>query len=465
MLAENALLAAANIQVLPSTEAVVLAHGCFDLLHAGHIEHLRHAASLGDRLVVSVTGDAFVSKGAWRPHFTAQQRAAHLRDLRFVDEVVVNDAPTAVPMIEKVRPKIYVKGIDYAGKEHTDGLAEEIAAVERVGGKIEYTQVPKFSSSRLLAKLQHGDGVDEYLDTCRARGFWPRIEDAFGKVRGMNIVFVGETIIDEYRYVAPLGKVSKEFALATVADGVEEFHGGALAASKQIARLCKSHCVTQRQSEIRKTRFVARDFGQKLFEVYSRTTLELNAAERREFQREVEAAVEFADAVVAIDFGHGLIDTHARMYLQTARFLAVNAQSNAGNHGFNTVNRYRHADYICVDAPEARLAAQKQHAPIADVIAALANEMEPGHLVVTHGRDGAYWKGGRVPALTTSPKDTIGAGDCFLAVTAPLIAAGLGVEEAALVGNVAGAMKTEIVGHRTPIDGEVLVQSVKSLLK
>lgn len=444
----------------------VLAHGCFDLLHAGHIEHLMEAKKLGDRLVVSITGDEFVGKGAWRPYYSAKERASHLRALRFVDAVEINDARSAIPMIERVRPDIYVKGIDYDGVADPE-LNEEIAAVGRCGGRFHATSNIKQSSSRILAKLQHGDAVAAYLETCRVRGFWPRIAEAFDKARALHVCFIGETIIDEYRYVSALGKANKEFVLAVTEHTKEEFKGGVVAAARHADKLCKVSVVTQlREKELRKTRYIGQDFGHKLFEVYSGDRLPLSEDDHRKFKSEIKAAKIFADVVVALDFGHGLIDHEAICLLHEVKFLAVNAQTNAGNYGYNSVAKYAHANYVCVDAPELRLATHEQHAPIDGALHKLSAMMcEPKHLIVTHGKEGSYWRGGRVPAFATTPKDTIGAGDCFLAVTAPLIAAGLGDEEAALVGNVAGAMKTEIVGHRAPIDADVLYQSVKSLLK
>lgn len=445
----------------PST---VLAHGCFDVLHAGHLDHLREARKLGDRLVVSVTADKYVGKGAGRPHFTAQERAEHLRSLSFVDEVLINDAPTAVPMIEKVRPAVYVKGSDYLDKS-SPGMDAELAAVAKIGGKMEITLTGKLSSSRLLTRFQHGPEVDQYLANCRERQFWPKIAKAFDKAKTLKVVFVGETIIDEYRYVAPLGKPSKEFILAVADQGLEKFEGGVVAAARHAEKICQSAYVTQPEGEIKKTRFIGKDFGQKLFEVYSIPTLVLSADARRDFRFELDAAIHESDVAVVVDFGHGLIDDEAIGMLRPVKFLAVNAQSNAGNQGFNRVTKYRYANYVCVDAPEARLAVEDQHGPIEEVIESLGRKMMGGRIIVTHGKQGAYWDGGKVPAFSSSPKDTIGAGDCFLAITAPLIAAGLGTEEAALVGNVAGAMKTEIMGHRAPIDGDVLYQTVKSLLK
>lgn len=442
----------------------VLAHGCFDMLHAGHIEHLLDAGSRGDRLIVSVTSDQYVGKGIGRPHYSAHERASHLRALKFVDEVLINDAPNAIPMIERIRPNVYVKGVDYSGTDFDkNGLQQEIDAVVRCGGRFEATETSKQSSSRILAKWQHGNSTATYLDGCRERGFWPRIEAAFERAQLMKVAFVGETIIDEYRFVTPLGKPSKEYVLAVVADGVEIYVGGVVAAARQVEKMCQVACVTQRFSEIRKTRFVARDFSRKLFEVYSTPRLEIGGQERKVFEDELYAAAREADVIVVLDFGHGLIDSRALGEMRPAKFLAVNAQSNAGNQGYNSAERWQDADYICLDAPEAHLAAQDQYGDVERVIAKVSTLAK--HVIVTHGREGAYWCGGHVPAFATEPRDTIGAGDCFLAVTAPLIAAGLGDEESALVGNVAGAMKTEIVGHRVSIDAGILYQSVKSLLK
>lgn len=449
----------------PDRAQTVLAHGCFDILHAGHIEHLRDAKKHGTTLFVSVTSDRFVRKGLGRPHFTAEERAEHLRALSFVDGVLINDAPTAVPAIDAIRPAVFVKGIDYTNRQDDPGLAEEIEAVKRCGGRFEATQAAKFSSSRIFARAAYGDEIGDYLDGCRSRGFLDRIMAAFEMAKNLNVAFVGETIIDEYRYVAPLGKASKEFVLVVSDEGREEFQGGVIAARAHAAKICYASLSTQLGSEIRKTRFVSKDFGRKLFEVYSSPSLSITERERFHFEAELRYQVNNSDAIVLLDFGHGLIDDAARAILKGAKFLAVNAQSNAGNHGYNSVAKYRHAHYVCVDTQEARLAVRDQYGDISAVVGALDREMEAGHVIVTGGKDGAYFRSGRVPAFTTSPKDTIGAGDAFLAVTAPLIAAGLGDEEAAFVGNVAGAMKTEIVGHRAPIDGDVLIQSVKAMLQ
>ena len=92
---------------------IVLCHGVFDLLHVGHIKHLKKAKALGDKLVVTLTADNFVNKGPGKPIFNQKLRAEAIASLEMVDFVAVNDFPTAVKPIKYIKPNIYCKGKDY----------------------------------------------------------------------------------------------------------------------------------------------------------------------------------------------------------------------------------------------------------------------------------------------------------------------------------------------------------------
>jgi rfaE bifunctional protein nucleotidyltransferase chain/domain len=97
---------------------VVATSGCFDVLHVGHLSMLRHARSLGDRLVVLVNSDESVRrlKGHGRPVNGQDDRAALLAGLACVDEVRVFDELTPCEALAAVRPDVFVKGADYAGR-------------------------------------------------------------------------------------------------------------------------------------------------------------------------------------------------------------------------------------------------------------------------------------------------------------------------------------------------------------
>src|SRR5678816_1848289 len=94
-------------------QRVVQCHGCFDIVHPGHIRHLRHAKAQGDLLLVSITGDSLINKGTGRPLIPQELRAENLAALDFVDWVYVEARPTAADLLDEVRPDVYVKGREY----------------------------------------------------------------------------------------------------------------------------------------------------------------------------------------------------------------------------------------------------------------------------------------------------------------------------------------------------------------
>ena len=126
---------------------IVLANGCFDLLHVGHIRYLEEARKLGDVLFVGINGDAAVArlKGAGRPLMPADERVELLQALRAVDHVVVFDDDTADTLIRALRPDVHAKGADY-----TADSVPERATAESVGAATAITGDPKTHATRDL---------------------------------------------------------------------------------------------------------------------------------------------------------------------------------------------------------------------------------------------------------------------------------------------------------------------------
>ena len=130
---------------------IVLANGCFDLLHVGHIRYLRAARRLGDVLFVGINGDAAVArlKGPGRPLMPVAKRVEMLRALRDVDHVVVFEEDTADRLIEALRPDVHAKGTDY-----TEGAVPESGTVRAVGGRVAVVGDPKDHATRdLIARI------------------------------------------------------------------------------------------------------------------------------------------------------------------------------------------------------------------------------------------------------------------------------------------------------------------------
>jgi D-glycero-beta-D-manno-heptose 1-phosphate adenylyltransferase len=112
---------------------IVLANGCFDLLHVGHVRYLDAARRLGDVLFVGINSDAAVTrlKGRGRPLMPAVERVELLAALRAVDHVVVFEDDTADALITAVRPDVHAKGTDY-----TPDSVPERETVRAYGGRV-----------------------------------------------------------------------------------------------------------------------------------------------------------------------------------------------------------------------------------------------------------------------------------------------------------------------------------------
>lgn len=497
-------LAARVAEARSAGRRVVLCHGVFDLLHLGHVRHLEEARSHGDMLVVTVTADRHVNKGPGRPVFSEILRAQMLAALEQVDLVAVNHAPTAVNVLHTVKPGVYIKGSEYANAadDVTGGIVEEREAVEAHGGVLAFTNDITFSSSSLINKYLgvYDTELHTYLEQARERSLMPQLLAALEQVKDLKVLVVGDTIVDEYRYVVPLAKSPKENMIATLYRDRETFAGGVIAAANHTAAFCArvdiltalgSHHSYEEliraslkpnvgidfirregKPTTRKTRFVEPGYMRKLFEVYEMDDAPLDEGEAAEFCALIAAKAADYDLIIATDFGHGLITGPVvQALVNSGRFLAVNTQTNSGNMGYNMITRYPRADFVCIDAPEARLAVGDKFSDIA-IIASdkLPARVDCSRLIITQGKLGciSYERNvgtHRIPAFTNMVVDTVGAGDAFLAVTSPLVAAGVPMDVAAFIGNAAGAIKVGIVGHRRSIEKAPLVKFLTAILK
>ena len=491
------------LQLRNAGRTVVQAHGTFDLLHAGHVRHLEAARKLGDVLVVTVTADRFVNKGPGRPVFPEDLRAEMLAALEYVGWVAINSSPDAVSAIGSIQPDVYVKGQDYENPEGdiTGKINLEREVVEAGGGRMHFTDEIVFSSTALINRHfnVYEPLVREHLDTLRSDGGLAEMLQLLDKVKDYHVLLVGEAIIDEYQYVLPIGKPPKESIIAARYQHDEVFAGGVFAAANHIASFCRQVDVVtclgsdSREEMIRsslrpnvrllsitrpgapttlKRRFVDPSYMRKLFEVYLMNDEPLTVDLQQELDGLIADVVPDADVVIATDFGHGLIGpTTIDLLTGRSRFFAVNTQSNSANSGYNLITKYPKADYICIDAPEARLAVSDRVSNIGDIAHALIAERVPcPRIIVTHGRHGCvtHERGGvvhTIPAVARRVVDTIGAGDAFFAVTAPLVAAGGSLDRVGFIGNVVGALKVEIVGHRKAVEKAALVKAITALLK
>lgn len=143
---------ARKVQILKSEgKKIVLCHGCFDLMHPGHIKYFKAAKKMADILIVTVTPDIYVDKGPGRPVFNQNLRADSIAVLECVDYVAINSWPTAESTLRLLRPDIYVKGQEFENLEDKTGkLQNEYKVLKEIGAEMEFTHEIVFSSTELL---------------------------------------------------------------------------------------------------------------------------------------------------------------------------------------------------------------------------------------------------------------------------------------------------------------------------
>jgi D-beta-D-heptose 7-phosphate kinase/D-beta-D-heptose 1-phosphate adenosyltransferase len=132
-------------------QRIAFTNGCFDVLHAGHVQYLQEARAQADVLVVGINSDFSVRslKGTGRPVHPAEARALVLSGLQSVDYVTVFEEPTPLRVIEAIRPDVLVKGADY-GKEEVVGAL----FVESYGGRVHLAPIREgFSTTKILSRL------------------------------------------------------------------------------------------------------------------------------------------------------------------------------------------------------------------------------------------------------------------------------------------------------------------------
>lgn len=485
-------------------KVVVQCHGCFDMLHYGHLKHFESAKKLGDILIVTLTQDVYVNKGPDRPIFKESQRADFISALECVDYVSINNWPTAIETINLIRPNIYAKGVEYSNisNDLTGKIKDEKDAIEAVGGKLVFTDDQVYSSSSLINLLQQEENqnLKKIMNYLKERNSEDSILSLFNKLTNKRIMVIGDTILDEYHHVVPIGKSSKAAAISTKFLSSELHPGGILAIANHVSPFVnevrlftmmgddneyyerfirenlkenvKLNLFKKKNSPtIRKTRFVDDFKSNNVFEVSyineSKVTHELED----EILNELECCIAEYDVVILADFGHYFLTEKIIRFLEkNSKFLAVNVQTNSLNFGFNTINKIQRADYLSIDEKELRVGMQNN----TDNTDKLITTYIQGHpnikqFSLTLGGKGAVVINKEdkvsIPILTSGIVDTVGAGDAFLSLSSLVASLGAGPEVIGVVGNLAGGMATKYLGNKKTTDRVEYLKALMSLLK
>lgn len=476
---------------------VVHCHGKFDQLHVEDILHLREARAMGDLLIVTITPDDCIGANGETPTFPQSLRAELVAAVEVVDFVAISYTASAADAIRMLCPDVYAKTLkrNQHSVELCPATIEEQEAARSVGAQLKFTNSPK----RVMGYMEcFSAEVNNHLEDLRGRFSTGEILRHLESLRNLEVVLVGETIIDEYVYCEALGKSGKEPVLAMKYLSQEKHAGGVLAIANHLANFCGKVTLCTYLGEndsqedfvrqhlnpkvkpvftykansptIIKRRFLDYYLRSKLFAVYELNDEALGRQEDGELCLALEQALPDCDAVIVSDFGHGLVtDQMTELLCDRAPFLAVNTQLNAANVGYHTISKYPHVDYISIHEGEIRLDSRCRNGELRGLMQGLADRLQSKMVMVTRGKNGSLLYDSesgfyQSPAFATKIVDRIGAGDAVFALTSLCAAHGIPPEVLNFLGNLVGAQAVSIVGNREAVDRRRLAHAVDSLL-
>jgi len=473
-------------------QSIVQCHGCFDIVHPGHIRHLEFARRQGDLLVVTLTADTRIEKGDQRPYIPQELRAESLAALEFVDLVHVSDDTSAESVLRLIEPDVYVKGREYETSRDPRFLAE-CQLVESAGGRIIFSSGDVvFSSTQIVRTLPRIEQLERHRLSliCRRNGIDRAALDALlTGMSGLRVAVVGDIILDHYIFCDALDVATEAPTLSLKRLDEREFVGGAAIVARHAAALgaettllgpsisrsdgegirsvldeegVRFMPMATRSQPIRKSRFLVED--SKLLKVESSHVLPLDSNEERTAAAAMESLSRAVDAIIFCDFGYGMITAPLlqRVLPCLRENVAVLSADVSGTRG--SLVHFRCMDLLCPTERELRHTLHDFDAGLSSVAWHLTEMTQARHLICTLGKGGLVafdrptqdprsprWSdrllSEHLPSFADRCIDRLGCGDALLAASTLALAAGGTLLQAAYLGNAASAIAIARLGN------------------
>ena len=482
---------------------IVQCHGVFDLIHVGHIKYFQAAKREGDFLVVSLTSDKYVNKGPGRPAFNQDFRAEVISSLEVVDAVYINNSPTAVNLINIIRPHIYFKGPDYKNtkKDKTGNILKEIKATQKFGGKVFYSNDVSFSSSNLINNYYNAFNSEQknYLKKISKKYSFDFISKKVDSLKKLKVLLIGETIIDQYIFGEVLGKSGKEPHLVIKEEIKEEYLGGAAAIANHLSSFCNSinfltiignkkdyfsfikkslmknikakFFYKANSPTILKKRFIDKVTQNKVLGVYAINDEKIQKNLESQLQKNISKISSKTDLILISDYDHGFISKKiAKIILSQRKFVSLNAQINASNHGYHSLRKYKKIDTLIINENELRHETRDKNSNVEKLSYILMKNFNIKNLIITRGSVGAIMirknsKPVYCPAFAGKVVDKVGAGDAMLAIISLCLKMNFPNDLALFIGSLAGASAVETIGNSKFINRDQLLRQIEFLIK
>ena len=464
-----------------------LCHGVFDILHSGHLDHLKVAKEKVDILVVSITDDNYINKGPFQPINNSYKRVSQLSSLEFVDYVFINKEITSLKVLNSLKPDFYIKGKDYKHGDFTKNLLLEKKTVEKNNGNLFFTETNIMSSTKIINNYFSIWDKDQkkFLNELSKNYNFDYFLKIFEEISNLEINIIGEIISDKYVFVSSQGLTSKDPALSMLKEKSLNISGGVVAIAKILANFVKKVNLftvgaTSVKKELKntnislidlnqkfplqvKTRFINNNRSEKILQV---SNFKNYQSTNHDFSSILKKRIK--DNLFICDYGIGLFNKNLINFLEKLKIKKfINVQTNSLNLGFNKFTKYSNYNYICLDRREWEIGLEKQTINSKD-LKNFSKKKSETFFSMTDGKYGSYnYLNGNEffsPVFVKKTVDTTGCGDAYFAITSLLYHCSFKKEIISFIGNVYAGMHSQFYGNEKITNRDKLLKYLKSII-
>lgn len=467
-----------------------MAHGCFDIVHPGHIRHLTYAKSKADILVASLTADKHITKGIYRPHVPEQIRAESLAALAMVDYVIIDENATPFENITKIKPDYFAKGFEYSD-EHLDITKEEIKVVENYGGQMIFTPGDVvYSSTKLLSSYLPDIGIEKLENILTQFDIsFGDLRDAISRFNNYKVHVIGDTIVDTYTRTNLIGSNAKTPTFSVLYDGHDNYVGGAAIVAQHLksagaditfstvlgndamgefaseklreAKIKGKGIFDSNRPTTHKNAIIAGDYRLLKIDVVDNASISAKALA----QLDDEISTVKTDCVIFSDFRHGIFNKSTiPVLLKSIRDGVVKVADSQVASRWGNITEFEGFDLITPNEKEARFAMADQDSNIGRLASILKAECMARNIILKLGPRGILFLENNRPysidSFTKNAKDAVGAGDALLAYSTLTLLATKSLPMACIIGSIAAACECEYDGN-IPITPEVVLSKLE----
>lgn len=467
-----------------------LCHGAFDIVHYGHLKHIEIAKKNVDILVVSITGDEFITKGPNNPYNNENKRAHFLKYIKDIDYIYIDHNTTAENLISILKPDLYFKGRDYSKKDISENLDKEIKILKKNKGKLFITKSKLLSSTKIINNFFSNYSENQNLFLRKISKYpFEKIYKHINEILKFEITIIGDVILDQYVSCELSGITTKDPAISTVKVKDDTFPGGVLSmamilskfvkrvnlitygTSKEIKSYLKNYKniklinLNNRIKIQKKTRFLNSNRFEKLLQVSNFKKINQDIKIKNNLLKNF---LKKNKHVIIADFGIGMFEGKLLKEINKAKSKKyINVQTNSLNFGENLFSKYTNCSYICLDKKEWELVVKKT---ITINDAHIVNNFFNKKTIkaITIGKKGsALIKNNKKyssPVFTDKTVDTTGCGDAFFCITSLLCMTNIDENIIPFLGNIYAGMHGQNLGNSKIIDRIEFLKYIKTII-